>query len=81
VSLSDSEIRFSTSRSRPYFFNASTQQSVWEAPAELTEDQINNLPGAEHLTYSGQSAPAPATSSNGKVSHWLGAAGLSELVC
>jgi len=54
------EVRLSNSRGIPYFYNTETQQSSWEAPAELTKDQIAALPGAdEYLTSSGGSG-APA---------------------
>ncbi|KAL4250275.1 Peptidyl-prolyl cis-trans isomerase [Abortiporus biennis] len=43
------EVRLSNSRGVPYFYNTETQQSVWEAPSELSSDQIKALPGAEHL--------------------------------
>ena len=43
------QIRYSNSRALPYFYNAATQQSVWEAPAELSQADIQALPGAELL--------------------------------
>ena len=43
------EVRFSNSRKVPYFHNTQTQESVWDAPKELTEEQIKALPGAELL--------------------------------
>ena len=33
----------------PYFYNTQTQESVWDAPKDLTEEEIKALPGAEHL--------------------------------
>ena len=30
----------------PYFFNSQTSQSTWDAPSELTQEQIRSLPGA-----------------------------------
>ncbi|GAA5857199.1 hypothetical protein JCM8547_009366 [Rhodosporidiobolus lusitaniae] len=70
------EIRFSNSRKRPYFYNASSQESRWEVPAELASSDLTSLPGAEHLTYSagGAAAPAqpkPATSNKVRASHLL----------
>ncbi|KAF8257691.1 rotamase-domain-containing protein [Lactarius quietus] len=43
------EVRLSNSRKVPYYYNTQTQESVWEAPKELTADQIKALPGAELL--------------------------------
>ena len=34
----------------PYFFNLETQQSTWEPPAGLTQEQIDSLPGAHYLS-------------------------------
>jgi len=40
----------SSSKKIPYFFNSETKESRWDAPPELSEDEINQLPGAkEHL--------------------------------
>jgi hypothetical protein len=41
------EVRFSNSRQLAYFYNAQTQQSMWDKPEELTEEQARALPGAE----------------------------------
>lgn len=46
----------STSRGVPYFFNLETQQSTWEPPAGLSQQQINSLPGAQYLTGGGGSS-------------------------
>ncbi|KAI0309316.1 hypothetical protein OF83DRAFT_76960 [Amylostereum chailletii] len=43
------EVRMSSSRGLPYFFNLQTQQSSWDAPPELTPEQVKALPGAEYL--------------------------------
>ena len=44
------EVRMSSSKRLPYFFNTETKQSSWDAPHELSQDEINELPGAkEHL--------------------------------
>ncbi|RDB19510.1 Peptidyl-prolyl cis-trans isomerase ssp-1 [Hypsizygus marmoreus] len=51
--MSDWEVRLSTSRGVPYFFNTVTKQSSWEPPAGLTPEKISQLPGAkEHLSGS-----------------------------
>jgi len=40
----------SSSKKIPYFFNSESKQSRWDAPPELSKDEINQLPGAkEHL--------------------------------
>ncbi|KIP11678.1 hypothetical protein PHLGIDRAFT_17878 [Phlebiopsis gigantea 11061_1 CR5-6] len=43
------EVRLSHSRGIPYFFNTETQESTWDPPAELTKDQLRDLPGSEYL--------------------------------
>jgi NIMA-interacting peptidyl-prolyl cis-trans isomerase 1 len=41
----------SSSRGVPYFFNTTNKESSWEPPAGLTQEQIDQLPGAkEHLS-------------------------------
>ncbi|KAF8963905.1 hypothetical protein BDZ97DRAFT_1818436 [Flammula alnicola] len=47
--MSQWEIRMSNSKGLPYFFNTQTKQSAWDAPPELTEEQIKQLPGTEYL--------------------------------
>ncbi|KAH9854382.1 rotamase-domain-containing protein [Lenzites betulinus] len=42
------EVRLSTSRGVPYFYNTNTHESIWEAPPDLSQDEIAALPGAEH---------------------------------
>ena len=40
----------SSSKKLPYFYNSETKKSRWDAPPELSEDEINRLPGAmQHL--------------------------------
>lgn len=68
VSQSPWEVRVSTSRGMPYFYNTQTQQSLWDRPPELTEEQIMNLPGAsEHL--GGSDRPAQVRASHLLVKH------------
>ena len=43
----------SNSRGVPYFFNTETQQSTWEPPAGLSQEQIQSLPGAHFLSGQG----------------------------
>jgi NIMA-interacting peptidyl-prolyl cis-trans isomerase 1 len=45
------EVRLSSSRGVPYYYNNLTQASVWDAPSGLTEAQIRALPGASHLEH------------------------------
>jgi hypothetical protein len=51
--MSGWEVRFSNSKQLPYFFNAASGQSVWEKPAELSDDQVAQLPGAKYLSGGG----------------------------
>lgn len=37
----------SNSKKLPYFFNRDTQESRWEAPSELTKEEVDELPGAK----------------------------------
>ncbi|KAJ7754997.1 rotamase-domain-containing protein [Mycena maculata] len=41
--MSQWEVRISSSRGAPYFFNTETKQSSWTRPSELSEDQANAL--------------------------------------
>ena len=61
------EIRLSNSRGVPYFFNTETQQSTWEPPAGLTQEQVQALPGAHLL--SGGPAPGKVRASHLLVKH------------
>jgi hypothetical protein len=55
--MSGWEVRFSNSKKLAYFYNASTGQSVWEKPAELSDEQVSQLPGArQYLSGSGSSS-------------------------
>ncbi|KZT08811.1 rotamase-domain-containing protein [Laetiporus sulphureus 93-53] len=65
------EVRMSSSRKLPYFYNTETSQSVWEPPEELTQEEIDALPGAkEHLLNQGAGArPAQVRASHLLVKH------------
>ena len=52
------EVRLSSSKGLPYFFNTETKQSSWDAPPDLSEEQIQQLPGAKK--YLGKSAGQPS---------------------
>ena len=42
----------SSSKKLPYFFNTETKQSSWDPPGELSQDEIDQLPGAkEYLRH------------------------------
>lgn len=67
--MSGWEVRFSNSKQLPYYFNAAAGQSVWEKPAELTDEQVAQLPGAKYLSGgagggSGGGAPKQVRSSH-----------------
>ena len=56
------EVRLSTSRGVPYFYNTDTHESIWEAPPGLTQEQIAALPGArQHLLEGGRPAQVRAS--------------------
>ena len=64
------EVRMSNSRGLPYFFNTQTQQSSWEAPAELTKEEVSALPGAHYLSGNGGgSKPSQVRASHLLVKH------------
>ncbi|KAJ6463748.1 hypothetical protein DFH09DRAFT_1226899 [Mycena vulgaris] len=44
--MSQWEVRISSSRGAPYFFNTETTQSSWTPPPELSEEQVNALMAA-----------------------------------
>lgn len=63
------EIRMSNSRGVPYFLNTETQQSTWEAPPELTKEQVKSLPGAHYLTEAGSANAGKVKASHLLVKH------------
>ncbi|KAK0529232.1 peptidyl-prolyl cis-trans isomerase Pin1 [Tilletia horrida] len=56
------EVRFSKTHGLPYFYDAASNQSSWEPPAGLSEEQIRQLPGAAHFD---QAANANANANAG----------------
>ncbi|KAF8602394.1 rotamase-domain-containing protein [Ceratobasidium sp. AG-I] len=69
--MSEWEVRMSNSRKVHYFFNTSTKESRWEAPEELTEEQIRALPGAAEYLKGGSSESAGAPPGQMRASHLL----------
>ncbi|TXT07433.1 hypothetical protein VHUM_03153 [Vanrija humicola] len=61
------EVRFSNSRQLPYFYNAQTSQSTWDAPEGLSDAQIGALPGAAKYL----SGPPPKSEGQVRASHIL----------
>jgi peptidyl-prolyl cis-trans isomerase NIMA-interacting 1 len=58
----------SNSKGIAYFFNSQTKQSSWEPPADLTEEVIKQLPGAQLL---GQQLSSTAPPNKVRASHLL----------
>ncbi|KDR85573.1 hypothetical protein GALMADRAFT_234516 [Galerina marginata CBS 339.88] len=58
--MSTWEVRMSSSKGLPYFFNTQTKQSSWDAPSELSEDKIQQLPGAKEYLSLGKAGGAHA---------------------
>jgi len=58
--MSTWEVRLSSSKGLPYFFNSETKQSSWDAPPELSEEQIQQLPGAKQYLSGGSGGGAHA---------------------
>ncbi|KAI0040662.1 rotamase-domain-containing protein [Auriscalpium vulgare] len=66
------EVRLSTSRNVPYFFNRETNQSVWDTPPGLSPSDLLSLPGAELLSGGGSGGgSAGARPSKVRASHLL----------
>ncbi|KAI0640286.1 rotamase-domain-containing protein [Trametes polyzona] len=68
------EVRLSSSRGVPYFYNPETHESMWEAPPGLSQEQIAALPGArQYLPGAGGGAngerPAQVRASHLLVKH------------
>jgi NIMA-interacting peptidyl-prolyl cis-trans isomerase 1 len=65
------EVRLSNSRGVPYFFNTESQQSSWDSPAELTPEQIKQLPGAAEYLERGSKASSGGRPTKVRASHLL----------
>ncbi|CCL98900.1 uncharacterized protein FIBRA_00907 [Fibroporia radiculosa] len=62
------EVRLSTSRGVPYFYNTIDGQSIWKPPPELSQEEVNALPGAKEYLL-GQ--PANGRPAQVRASHLL----------
>lgn len=56
---------------RPYFFNPATQESTWSQPADVPNEQLSSLPGAELLSGGQSSKPAAGSNDKVRASHLL----------
>ncbi|GAA5908248.1 peptidylprolyl isomerase ESS1 [Sporobolomyces salmoneus] len=77
--MSDVKIRFSNSRKRAYFYNASTQESRWEVPDQLSDSDLSTLPGAQYLSGSGGGSTFGQSSSSGAVNGGGGGGGTNRV--
>lgn len=59
----------SNSKGIPYYFNAATKQSSWDAPSELSDDQIKSLPGSQYLSGGSSGGAGTITASHLLVKH------------
>lgn len=74
IQASPWHVKLSSSRQVPYFFNTETRESRWDAPPDLSQEQILALPGAsEYLSASGQPKTVESAGQPGQVraSHLL----------
>ncbi|KAI0714593.1 rotamase-domain-containing protein [Earliella scabrosa] len=63
------EVRLSTSRGVPYFYNLDTRESIWEAPPGLSQEEVAALPGARQYLLDGGGRPAQVRASHLLVKH------------
>ncbi|KAG9022536.1 hypothetical protein FS842_006125 [Serendipita sp. 407] len=59
----------SNTRRKPYFYNAETNQSLWQAPPELSPQEIEALPGASLLSADPPTGPDAVRASHLLVKH------------
>jgi len=65
-------VRLSSSRQTPYFLNTETRESRWDAPTDLSLEQVLALPGAgEFLDRNGKAKEAPGLPGQVRASHLL----------
>ncbi|KAI0673975.1 rotamase-domain-containing protein [Trametes maxima] len=69
--MSGWEVRLSSSRGVPYFFNLETRESMWEAPPDLTQEQIASLPGAKEYLPGGHGGANGERPAQVRASHLL----------
>ena len=65
------EVRLSSSRGVPYFFNVETRASSWEPPAELSPEQISQLPGADKYLVGSGGKSSSGENAQVRASHLL----------
>jgi len=59
----------SSSKKLPYFFNTETKQSSWDAPRELSDDEVNRLPGAKEYLRSDRAHEGQVRASHLLIKH------------
>ncbi|KAJ3476204.1 hypothetical protein NLI96_g11319 [Meripilus lineatus] len=67
--MSGWEVRLSNSKGVPYFYNPETRQSVWDPPSELSQEEIDALPGAAEYLSKGGAKPNQVRASHLLVKH------------
>ena len=55
----------------PYFYNIETNESIWDAPSGLTQEQIHALPGAQEYLLGGGAGGAEKRPAQVRASHLL----------
>ncbi|GHJ90370.1 hypothetical protein NliqN6_6772 [Naganishia liquefaciens] len=66
MSSSTWQVRWSNSKSLPYFYNTATDESRWEPPQGMTPEQVYALPGAKE-SYERQQQQLAAQAQTGSV--------------
>ncbi|KII93281.1 hypothetical protein PLICRDRAFT_151866 [Plicaturopsis crispa FD-325 SS-3] len=65
------EVKLSSRKGVPYFYDKESGQSVWEAPSDLSKDQIMTLPGAQEYLSGPGSAFVEGKPGQVRASHLL----------
>lgn len=55
------EVRLSSSKGQPYFFNTEMHESSWKPPANMTQEEIERLPGAAEYLKGGSGGGGSGT--------------------
>ncbi|KAH9929774.1 rotamase-domain-containing protein [Fomitopsis serialis] len=63
------EVRMSSSRKVPYYYNTQNGQSIWDPPTELTQEELHALPGAKKYLLGEGGRPAQVRASHLLVKH------------